>query len=113
MPTSIIFVDSHVANYQSLIDSFSEAAEVFILDVASDGLAQMAAYLQGRTGIDAIHVISHGRQGAVYLGSSVLDSGNLASYKSQLSSIGGALTRIFHATALYDLIGADFCAEWG
>jgi uncharacterized delta-60 repeat protein len=92
MPTSIIFVDSHVANYQSLIDSFSEAAEVFILDVASDGLAQMAAYLQGRTGIDAIHVISHGRQGAVYLGSSVLDSGNLASYKSQLSSIGGALT---------------------
>ena len=24
-----------------------------------------------------------------------------------------SLTRIFHATALYDLIGADFCAEWG
>jgi acetoacetyl-CoA synthetase len=23
------------------------------------------------------------------------------------------LARIFHATALYDLIGADFCAEWG
>ena len=92
MPTSIIFVDSHVANYQSLIDSFSEPAEVFVLDGASGGLAQMAAYLQGRTGIDAIHVISHGSQGALYLGSSVFDSSNLASYQSQLASIGGALT---------------------
>jgi hypothetical protein len=42
---------------------------VFILDGESDGLAQMAAYLQGRSGIDAIHVISHGSQGALYLGS--------------------------------------------
>jgi hypothetical protein len=92
MPTSIIFVDSRVADYQSLIDSFTEPAEVFVLDVASDGLAQMAAYLQGRTGIDAIHVISHGSQGALYLGSSVLDGSNLASYQSQLASIGGALT---------------------
>ena len=72
MPKIVIFVDSRVADDQSLIDSLTEPAEVFVLDVASDGLAQMAAYLQGRTGIDAIHVISHGTQGAVYLGSSVL-----------------------------------------
>jgi uncharacterized delta-60 repeat protein len=92
MPKSIIFVDSRVADYQSLIDSFVEPAEVFVLDGESDGLAQIAAYLQGRTGIDAIHVISHGSQGALYLGSSVLDSDSLASYQSQLASIGGALT---------------------
>ena len=69
MPKSIIFVDSRVANYQSLIDSFTKPADVFVLDDASDGLVQMAAYLQGRTGIDAIHVICHGSQGALYLGS--------------------------------------------
>ena len=91
MTTNIIFIDSRVANYQSFIDGLSQPAEVFILDANSDGLAQMAADLQGRTGIDAIHVISHGSQGALYLGSTVLDSGNLASYGSQLSTIGSSL----------------------
>ena len=92
MTQNIVFIDSSVANYQSLIDDLTEPAEVFILDGGSDGLAQMAARLQGRSGIDAIHVISHGSQEALYLGSTVLDSGNLASYGVQLASIGGSLT---------------------
>ena len=65
---------------------------MFILDGESDGLAQMAARLQRRSGVDAIHVISHGSQEALYLGSTVLDSGNLASYGVQFASIGGSLT---------------------
>ena len=92
MTQNIVFIDSSVANYQSLIDDLTEPAEVFILDGESDGLAQMAARLQGRSGIDAIHVISHGSQEALYLGSTVLDSGNRASYGVQLASIGGSLT---------------------
>jgi uncharacterized delta-60 repeat protein len=89
---SIVFVDSRVANYKSLIDSLTEPAEVFVLDGASDGLTQMADRLYGRTGIDAIHVISHGSVGALYLGSTVLDGDNLASYQSQLAGIGSALS---------------------
>ena len=92
MTQNIIFIDSRVSNYQSLIDSLTEPAEVFILDAAWDGLAQMTAYLQGRSGIDAIHLISHGSQGALYLGSTVLDSERLASYRTPLASIGSSLT---------------------
>ena len=93
MPTkSVLFIDSRVSNYQSFIDGLTEPTEVFVLDGASDGLAQMATYLYGRTGIDAIHVISHGSVGTLYLGSTVLDGGNLANYQSQLASIGSALT---------------------
>lgn len=77
---SIVFVDSRVSNYQSLIDSLTELAEVLVLDVESDGLTQMADWLSGRTGIDAIHVVSHGSVGALYLGNTVLNGGNLASY---------------------------------
>ncbi|MBK7006204.1 MAG: DUF4347 domain-containing protein [Burkholderiales bacterium] len=55
-------------------------------------MSQIAAHLQGRTDIDALHLISHGSQGTLYLGSTVLDSGNLASYTSQLANIGSALT---------------------
>ena len=93
MPTSVVFVDSRVTGYQSVLDSLAEASEVFVLDGASDGLTQIATYLQGRTGIDAIHVISHGSPGALYLGSTVLDSSTLASYGAQLAGIGTSLTR--------------------
>ena len=53
MTKNIVFIDSRVASYQSLIDGLTEPAEVFILDSGSDGLAQMAARLQARSGIDA------------------------------------------------------------
>ncbi len=69
MPKSIVFIDSRVTGYQSLIDSLlTEPAQVFIFDGASEGLAQMTTDLRGQTGIDVIHVISHGSQGALYLG---------------------------------------------
>ncbi len=93
MSTSVVFVDSRVADYQTLIDNLGEPADVFILDARSDGLSQIAADLQGRTAIDALHIISHGSEGALYLGSTVLDSGNLSGYQSQLASIGSSLTQ--------------------
>ena len=88
----VFFIDSSVSNYQSIIDGLTEPAEIFILDSASDGLSQMASHLYGRGGIDAIHVISHGSVGTLYLGSTVLAGGNLASYQSQLANIGSALS---------------------
>jgi uncharacterized delta-60 repeat protein len=89
---NVLFIDSRVTNYQSIIDGLTEPAEVFILNSASDGLRQMADDLKGRTGIDAIHVISHGSSGALYLGGTVLNSANLDAYGWQLASIGSALT---------------------
>ena len=68
MTKSFIFIDSRVSNYQSFIEILTEPAEVFVLDGESDGLAQMVARLQGRNGIDAIHVISHGSQGGTVSG---------------------------------------------
>ena len=47
MSTNIVFIDSRVADYQSLIDALTEPAEVFVLDSESDGLDQIAARLQG------------------------------------------------------------------
>ena len=92
MTTNIVFTDSRVTNVQGVIDSQTQLAEVFILDSQSDGLAQMVALLQGRTDVDALHIISHGSEGALYLGSTVLDGGNLLTYRSQLARIGSALT---------------------
>ena len=92
MSTNIVFIDSRVTDYQTLIDGLTEPTEVFILEGQSDRLAQMASRLQGRSGIDALHIISHGSQGALYSGSTVLDSGNLVAYGSQLTNLGSSLT---------------------
>jgi hypothetical protein len=90
---SVILIDSRVTGYQTLIDRLATAGEVFIIDAESDGVAQIAAKLQGRSDIGALHIISHGSQGALYLGSTVLNGGNLSMYALHLGNIGRALTQ--------------------
>jgi hypothetical protein len=92
MSTSIVFIDTRVADYQTLIDGLEPGAEFYLIDSGSDGLEQVAARLLGRTGIDAIHIISHGSSGSVLLGSSAIDSAALATHASQLEAIGQSLT---------------------
>ncbi|WP_256205189.1 MULTISPECIES: DUF4347 domain-containing protein [unclassified Pseudomonas] len=87
----VVFVDSNVANYQQLVASLKPGTEVVVLDGSKDGLQQIAQYLNGRTGIDAIHILSHGEEGEVHLGSTVLSADNLASKASELSAIGDSL----------------------
>ncbi|WP_276574420.1 Ig-like domain-containing protein [Pseudomonas tohonis] len=88
----IVFVDTRAPNYQELLKAVSPNAEVVLLSTNKDGVQQIADALAGRTGIDAIHIISHGDSGVLLLGNGPLFEGNLGQYASQLSSIGKALT---------------------
>jgi Domain of unknown function (DUF4347) len=38
MSTNIVFIDSRVTNYQTLIDGFAQPMEVYVLDAQSGGL---------------------------------------------------------------------------
>lgn len=87
----VVFVDSQVANLAELLAGLSGNAEVVILDASKDGLQQMADYLQGRSGLDAIHLLSHGADGTVQLGNVWLASTNLAEHRAALESIGATL----------------------
>lgn len=90
--SSLIFVDARVSDYAQLMAHLPTTAEVVVLDSATDGLQQMADYLAGRTGIEAIHVVSHGSQGALYLGNVRVDGDYLTGHSAQLASIGSGLT---------------------
>ena len=92
MSKNIVFIDSRVSGYQTLIASLSADSEWYLLDATQDGLEQMQRVLECRTALDSIHVVSHGSAGTLYLGSTVLNSGNLHSYESQFRSIGASLT---------------------
>ena len=73
MTANIVFTDARVTGYKSLLSGIDPLAEVYLVDDSCDGLDQIALHLQGRSGIDAIHLISHGSSGSVSLGSSVVD----------------------------------------
>jgi len=88
----IVFVDTRVPDYQALLGAVSPDAEVVLLSTDSNGVQQIADALETRSGIDAIHIISHGDVGVLLLGNAPLFEGNLGDYSSQLQSIGEALT---------------------
>ncbi|MEJ5990113.1 Ig-like domain-containing protein [Ramlibacter sp. PS3R-8] len=87
----IVFIMDDVGNHAQLAASFGAGREVVILDAAGDGLAQIAQALEGRSGIDALHVISHGSAGGVALGSLVLGSTEVIARQPELAAIGRSL----------------------
>jgi len=87
----VAFIDTSVADYQTLVDGVRPGVEVVLLDGAGDGLAQMAAWAEGKSGYDAIHVLSHGNQGSVQLGILSLDTAAVAGRTAELAAVGAAL----------------------
>jgi hypothetical protein len=78
-PVQIVFIESNVANYQTMLKDFNLApgTEVHVLDANQDGLTQMAQILAGRSGIGAIQIGSHGTDATVQLGSLNLNAQTL------------------------------------
>ncbi|WP_271411397.1 DUF4347 domain-containing protein [Pseudomonas sp. Q1-7] len=87
----VVFIDNGVKDFQQLVAAIKPGTEVVVLDGSKDGLRQIADYLDGRSGLDAIHIISHGAEGQVLLGTSVLDMGSLQQRAGDLAAIGDAL----------------------
>lgn len=88
----IVFVDSSVTGYEALAAAVRDGVETVVLDGDRDGLAQIAAHLDGRSGIDAIHIIGHGGAGEQRIGTTELNADTLASRADTLAAIGAALS---------------------
>ena len=90
--TEVVFIDAAVEDADQLIAGLPEGTDYVLLSSDSDGVQQIADYLQGRDNITALHIISHGGEGEVTLGNVALNDGNLSSYTALLSAIGQSLT---------------------
>ncbi|HEY5763402.1 MAG TPA: DUF4347 domain-containing protein, partial [Rhodocyclaceae bacterium] len=64
----LLFIDPKVTDYQQLVDLAKPNVEVVVLDPLRDGLQQITETLEGRSDISAIHIVSHGEAGKLYLG---------------------------------------------
>ncbi len=89
----VYFVFDNVQDWRQIVASLDGSARVYVLDSSKDGVQQIAAILNGEHDINAIHVISHGSEGSLNLGTGVLDSESMqGEYRDELTAIGQALT---------------------
>ena len=122
--SEVVFIDSAVHGAQALLANIPANAEVITLNAASSGVDQISAVLSGRSNISAIHIISHGTDGALKLGNSTLDASNVATtsaWKAALSQdadilvygcdVGAGSEGAAFVAALAATTGADVAAS--
>ncbi|MBF0461091.1 MAG: DUF4347 domain-containing protein, partial [Magnetococcales bacterium] len=96
----IVFVDAVVQDRDALLQAAlgnrlaqnpNARFEVVYLDPNSDGVSQITYWLQQYHDLSAIHIISHGGEASLLLGTTTLDSATLDGHHQELASWGAAL----------------------
>jgi len=87
----VFFIDAFPDLF-TLTSALPADAEIHFIDATQDGLEQIALTIQDKSGIDAIHIFSHGSAGELSIGSETLSNYNINSYAATLSQIGSALS---------------------
>ena len=82
----IIFIDSQVEDYQLLAKGTLPGIEIVILNDHSDGIKQITSILNQRNNLTAVHIVSHGSPGCLYLGNTHLSLDTLTQYQLDLKT---------------------------
>ncbi len=90
-PHSLVFIDSRVKEYQSLIAGIKPRMMPIVLRDDEDGIAQITTILAEHLDLDTIHIVSHGSPGSLQLGNTRLSLETLKKYYYQLQQWGKAL----------------------
>ncbi|MEM7455250.1 MAG: Ig-like domain-containing protein [Planctomycetota bacterium] len=91
----VLFVDKSVDGYQDIIAGFTRSrdVEVFLINSGADGIKQIADHLEGYSDLSAIHIVSHGNDARLQLGSAQVTTSDLSTnYAVELVRIGSSLS---------------------
>ena len=92
----LVVVDASVANHETLLAGLTTESdanfEVVMLDSNQDGIEQITNILSERSNVEALHIVSHGEDGTVQLGSSVLSNQSLAAYSGMFAQWDSSFT---------------------
>ncbi|MCL1466828.1 FG-GAP-like repeat-containing protein [Argonema galeatum] len=89
---NIAFIDPTVKDYQSLIAGIVPNTEIVLLDPTRDGVEQITQILADRTEVSSAHIITHGGEASLQLGTAQLSLANLDEYRASLEQWKNALT---------------------
>src|SRR5262249_6462877 len=88
---AIAFIDRNVDDLGTLLAGSPPHVELILLSDDEPAPQQMARAVKGRTELDAIHVIAHGRPGEVSFGAGALSLDTTNEYAAELAEIGRML----------------------
>ncbi|MEP3628915.1 MAG: DUF4347 domain-containing protein, partial [Hyphomicrobiales bacterium] len=89
----IVFIDGNVPDIEVLLAGIDPDIEVVILNTDTDGVEQIASHLEGRSNIDGIHIIAHGRPGTLDLGTAKLTEASINNkHADEIATIRAALS---------------------
>jgi hypothetical protein len=108
---TVVFIDAGVKDYQQLADGVIPAAEVFVLDAAADGIEQISRILQQHQDVGAIHIVSHGAPGCLYLGNTQLSLETLDRYATQLQTWNAPTLLLYGCNVAVGDAGKEFLAK--
>ncbi|UWR47293.1 DUF4347 domain-containing protein [Phaeobacter inhibens] len=87
-----VFVfDPSVEQYQTLLLDLPEQAKIVLLDSDKPGLAQIADALRDMSGLSALHVVSHGDEGRLFIGNEVVTKSVITANPEVMEVLGKAL----------------------
>ncbi|WP_119680974.1 DUF4347 domain-containing protein [Indioceanicola profundi] len=87
-----VFIDTGIAGWETLRDAVQPGATIILMPPDVDGVSFIADLLEGQSGIDSVHVLSHGGPGFVQIGSARLSGESLSQFQEQVARWGAALS---------------------
>lgn len=87
----IVFVDPGISDLDTLLRGVRPGIETHLLTTDEPALAQMARAVAGRSGLEAIHVISHGKPGEVSFSAGTIATDDIERAAAELAGFGRAL----------------------
>lgn len=114
--SSFFFVDSRVGGVDALLPDLGPDFRVVLLNTETGDISQIVAALAGETDLDAIHILSHGSPGTLYLGASEINEAALDEYQQELVRIGSTPSEsgdilLYGCNVAGGEVGADFIAK--
>ena len=100
-----VFVDTAVEGYETLLEGINNNAEVFLLDSTKDGVEQIADFLNRKSDIDAVHIVSYGNQAELLLGTSSL---NIDTMNEEYADELALINRVLNENADLLIYGCNF-----
>ena len=120
--SEIVFVDLALPDAASLLAdlqaqrSTGRPIEIVAIQAGQDGVALIGSTLAGRHDIGAVHVLAHGDDGVLQLGSARLDAQTLLQRAGEVAAWGSALTDdadllLYGCDVAQTAAGRDFAAD--
>ena len=91
--TEVLIVDVSVDSYEDLLADLDQSSlEIHFINSVENAVDQITSILSSYTNLDALHILSHGSEASIQLGSMTLDNQNISSHSDQFSSWSKSLS---------------------